>query len=84
MSERDETLKIGDTVMWRDGWGHDPPCKAVVVGITLTERPREKHGHEVEEVYWTTVKENRAVVSLNNGKWAYGEQIEQITEHGTH
>ena len=73
MSE--ETLKIGDTVIWRDGWGQDPPQEAVVVCIEITERPREKDGHEVEEVHWTTVRENRVVVSLENGKWAYGEQI---------
>lgn len=73
-----QTLKIGDSVIWRGTWGADPPKEAVVTGIELTEGVREKYGHAVETVFWTTVRDNRVVVSLDNGHWAYGEQIKPI------
>jgi hypothetical protein len=70
-----DILKVGDTVMWRGGWGRDPVQEAVVTEIEITERPREKYGTDASEVQWVTVKEDRVVVGLDNGHWAYGYQI---------
>ena len=70
-------LKIGDPVMWRGSWGSDAPMEATVTLLEVTERPGEKYGHEVTEVLWTTVSENRVVVDLDNGHFAYGHQIEK-------
>ncbi len=68
-------LKIGDTVLWRGGFGAQAPLPAVVETIDVTEQPREKYGESVTEVPWETVRENRVVVTLTNGRWAYGSQI---------
>ena len=70
-----ETLKIGDQVLWRGGFGMDDQRFAEVVGLTVTEDEREKYGKDVEEVEWEEVLSNHCVVSLDNGHWAYGEQI---------
>ena len=70
-----ENLKIGDLVMWRGCFGMDDPLPALVTGLTVTDYPREKYGHSVEEVSWTTVWDNCCVVFFDNGHWAYGEQI---------
>ena len=70
-----ETLKIGDTVVWRGGWGRSLPKEAVVVEIAVTERPHQKYGADVKEAQWVTVREDRVVVGLDNGHWAYGYQI---------
>ena len=71
-----ETIKVGDTVVWRGGFGHDMPLSATVEGMTLTEHHREKYGMEVEEVYKRDIRNNCVVFSLDNGHWCYGEQID--------
>lgn len=71
-------LKIGDTVMWRGGFGRQNPQPVKVEAIELTEQPREKYGEEVEEVSWDAVRENRVVMTLDNGYWAYSDQIEPM------
>lgn len=69
------TLKIGDTVFWRGSWGFEGPKPAVVTGITETPIPRVKHGKEVTHIPWQKVIDNYCIVDLDNGHWAYGEQI---------
>jgi len=71
-------LKVGDSVYWSGCFGTEAFKAATVTGIQLTEEPREKYGIEVEEVEWTLVADNYAVVTLDNGHWAYGEQIAPI------
>jgi hypothetical protein len=71
-------LKIGDTVLWRGRWGREAAKPAVVVSIDAVE-PGEKHGASVDFMNWALVP-TRAVVDLNNGHWAYGEQIEPVGE----
>lgn len=68
-------LKIGDTVSWRGCFGSDPAKDAEVKEIIITEQPRTKYGKNVDSVDWELVKENRVLVDLTNGFWAYGEQI---------
>jgi len=75
-----DVLKVGDVVIWRGGWGRDAPLKATVTHLEVTERPGEKYGHEVTEVLWTTVSEDRVVVDLDNGHFAYGHQINHTGE----
>ena len=71
-----ETIKVGDDVVWRGGFGQDMPLSAMVEGMTLTEHPREKYGMEVDKVSVQNVQENRVVFDLDNGHWCYSEQIE--------
>lgn len=66
-------LKVGDTVLWRGGFGSDAPKKAVVEGIEITNGG--KYGDPVDEVDWTKVYDRNVTVDLNNGHWAYASQI---------
>ena len=68
-----DTLRIGDTVIWKGAWGSQAPLEAVVTGIDEVV-PGEKHGAEVTAMAWARVADS-AVVSLANGHWAYGYQI---------
>lgn len=71
-----KTIKIGDTVVWKGCFGLNAPLSAKVTGMELTAFPRCKYGHKVKEVSLEAVKANLVVFSLDNGHWAYSEQIE--------
>jgi hypothetical protein len=70
-------VKVGDTVMWRGAFGGDPARPAVVMGMEVTNGPREKDGRDVEVASWSLVRENRVVFILDTGNWAYSDQIQQ-------
>jgi len=65
------TLKVGDKVIWRGCWGSAEPKEAIVTDITKTQNYREKHGQNVQECNWT----DYFIVDLNNGHWAYNFQL---------
>ena len=69
-------LKVGDRVFWRGSFGSQTPKEAVIKYITLCEVPRGKYGELVQEVEWSKIK--YTCVDLENGSWAYGEQINPI------
>jgi len=71
-------LRVGDPVRWRGAWGSEPEKIARVKNMEVTDHPREKYGMDAEEVSWDVVFENRVVVSLDNGHWAYGEQLRPL------
>ena len=66
-------IKIGDAVMWRGSWGTNAPEEAKVVSIELCQYAGQKEGTPVEEVCENDL--TRAVFDLDNGHWAYGDQI---------
>ena len=68
-----DTLKIGDTVLWRGGFGSETAKLAVVEGIEITGG--YKYGDSVDEVPWSEVYDRNVTVDLENGHWAYAEQI---------
>lgn len=72
-------LKVGDKVIWRGAWGKEAPKEAVVESIELCANG-SKYGKQVKSVDWETIeKGNRSVtLDLDNGHWAYGNQISQI------
>ena len=72
------TLKIGDKVMWRGGFGYDEPKEAIVQGIEITNGG--KYGKSVDEVDWDKVYERNVVLILENGSWAYASQIKPCRE----
>ncbi len=76
-------LKIGDKVAWRNSWGTGPLEEAIIEHITVTDYPREKYGDDREEADWELVRLNRVCVCLNNGHWAYGEQISPMGTNPT-
>lgn len=69
------TLRVGDEVMWRGGFGSDAPCKAKVTGIEVCPAG-EKYGSPRESVEWSKI--HSVVVDLDNGHWAMGHQISKI------
>lgn len=71
-------LKVGDTVLWRGGFGSDAPKKAVVEGIEITNGG--KYGDPVDEVDWTKVYDRNVTVDLDNGHWAYASQIKRVIQ----
>ena len=73
-------LKIGDTVNWRGGWGSEPPEPAKILRMEITQYPREKYGNDATEVSWELVKANRVCFDLDNGHWAYSDQITPYEE----
>lgn len=69
-------LKVGDLVLWRGAFGSDSPKKAEVESMQRV-KSGEKYGDDVIEMDWRDVREE-CVVSLTNGKWAYGSQISPL------
>lgn len=65
-------LSVGDVVLWN---GIAP---AKVLELTLT-KAGEAYGAKVQRMPWELVPTN-AVVDLDNGKWAYGSQIEYLAQ----
>ena len=73
-------LKIGDKVIWRGAWGSEAPKQAIVESIELCG-VGSKDGKDVKSVAWTTFKDggSRSItVTLDNGHWAYGNQLIEI------
>lgn len=67
-------IKVGDTVMWRGGFGSFAPVPAVVESIEQTTERRSKYGgKQVTEAAWAN--KDYLLVDLANGHWAYGEQL---------
>lgn len=70
------TLKIGDKVSWRGSWGQEPAMEATIEGIEIN--CINKSGKEVSSVNWERVNDRSVIVNLNNGHWAYGNQISMV------
>ena len=71
------TLKIGDKVWWRGGFGGDSAKIATIEEIEITGG--YKYGDQVDEVDWDEVYDRNVVVSFSdNDHWAYAEQIKRI------
>jgi hypothetical protein len=75
MATNTNFVKIGDTVMWRGNFGTSEPKEAKVVGLQVSRSERVKYGRIAKKASWTKVRENKVVFDLDNGHWAYGEQI---------
>ena len=68
-----ETIKIGDTVTYRGGWGADTPKQAKIEGIELCSKIGQKYGKHVKEIDVKNIE--RCVFALSDGHWCYGYQI---------
>lgn len=70
------TLKIGDKVWWRGGFGSEPAKLATIEEIEITKG--YKYGDQVDEVSWDEVYDRNVVVSFSdNNHWAYASQIKK-------
>jgi hypothetical protein len=68
-------LKIGDKVMWRGAWGKEPAKEATITGIQLCG-VGAKYGKEIKSTNWETVRNEKITVTLDNGHWAHGYQLD--------
>ena len=71
-----DTLHVGDMVFWRGRWGQDNPLPAVVKGISVGSNTDAET--PVESIEWDAVNSRDVIVDLDNGHWAYGNQINQL------
>ena len=67
----------GDQVWWRGSWGNDSWVKAKIVGIELVNAGQKENGIAIESIP-VEVKDH-CVFDLDNGHWAYGYQIKEVT-----
>jgi hypothetical protein len=74
-----DKLRIGDLVLWSGSWGRDVSEPACIEAMELCQEG-QKYGEEIEEIDWNSVKSRTLIVSLDNGHWAYGTQIERLYE----
>jgi hypothetical protein len=73
MTERRDTLQLGDLVWWRGAWGSNEPRIAQVDGI---ERYTPNGIRTTPPVVpWRDVMDGDVVVTLTNGHWAWAYQI---------
>lgn len=72
-------IKVGDVVMWRGCFGTHPPLSAQIKSIELGTVKRSKHGAPVPAV--SEELKDFCVFSLHNGHWAYGSQIDTVTNN---
>ncbi len=68
-----ETIKIGDTVTYRGGWGTDTPKQAKIKWIELCRAPGQKYGTMKKEINVKSIE--HCVFGLSDGHWCYGYQI---------
>lgn len=69
-----DKLRVGDLVNWRHGWGSEPPRLARVKLIEI-ECVGAENGLVVAECTWEVARKGSTVVDLDNGHWAYGDQL---------
>lgn len=74
MEQSKDTLKVGDTVLWRGGFGSEPAQEATVAKIVLVDEGKRELA-QVGEIAWGMVDTRLVIVDLANGRWAYGAQI---------
>jgi len=72
------TLKVGNKIQYRGCFGSGAVEVVTVESIEVTEGPREKYGHNVEECDISVIRENRANLSLSNGHWCYSDQVVRV------
>lgn len=74
-------LKIGHRVNWRGAWGRQAAKEVTVTGIEIG--CVGKTGHTVGWTFWEAIEGRNTIVSLDNGHWAYGNQISKIEQNET-
>lgn len=70
-----QIIKVGDTINWSGGFGRQAAKKAIILSISLCEKG-EKYGTPVDFI--DVAQKYKCTFDLDNGHWAYGDQISQI------
>lgn len=69
-------LKVNDTVSWKANYGKEPAKEAKIEAITITSPAGGFR--DVQEIEWDKMVGRDVIVTLDNGSWAYAEQIDKI------
>jgi hypothetical protein len=69
-------FRVGDEIVYRPSWGSGVETVVRIESMEVTRYPREKYGHPADEVDVGLVEENRVVMTLDNGHWAYSDQVD--------
>ena len=77
-------LRVGDSILWRGGWGSEPEKSVKVRAIQINESNGSKYGKDVKLVGWDTVVERKVLVDLDNEHWAWGNQIRPTKKEEQH
>lgn len=68
-------LKVGDNVIWRGRFGLDEPQKAKITGIQVNIENGSKEGISVNKISWSSVKERKQILDLDNNHWCWSYQV---------
>ena len=76
-----KTLKVGDRVMYKGGWGKHPAVEVTVVDLGLTDGPKSKKTIErLKRAPWKLIEENWVIIGVEHDEgassWGYGYQFE--------
>jgi hypothetical protein len=71
-------IRIGDIITYRPGFGSQAPKQAVIRGMEVTKRQREKYGEQVSQVSEELVWKNRVCFDFEDGHWCYSEQVDLV------
>jgi len=69
-------VKIGTKVRYRSAFGFGNDVEATIVDIELCDHQHQKYGEIVSEVDVDNLY--RCSITLDNGHWAYGYQVDEI------
>ena len=75
------TLKMGDRVMYRGGFGRSPAVEVTVTDLGLADSPKSKKTIErLKRAPWSLVKDNWIIIEVEHDEgatsWGYGFQFE--------
>ncbi len=66
-----QNLYLGDTVNWKGSFGKEPAKEASIVAITFKDK-------DVDSIDLDLINPKEVFITLNNGFWAYGYQIQKV------
>lgn len=71
-------VKVGDFIMYHPRCGHDATVCAEVVGLKVTDQPRQMNGETVLEVTGEQIEADKVIFLLSGNKWAFSDQVDSV------
>lgn len=73
-----KTVKVGDFIKYRSRFGRGAIVCAEVVGLEVTDQPREMYGKTVLEADGELIEADLVIFLLAGNKWAYSHQVDSL------
>jgi len=77
-----KTLKVGDEVHYRGGFGTEEPQTVTINAIIVCPNEYIKDGEEVTEIEVEKIHDKNMIYDLSNQRWCRGNQIDMWREVG--